>query len=770
VLRTAVSAIAGALVLVGWLVPTLAANADSTTTAGAAATAHSLAGGGAGQWSGIAATPDGKGYWTDSNGGSVESFGDAGSYGDISKLTLNKPVVGMATTPDGQGYWLDAADGGIFTFGDARFWGSTGSLKLNSPVVGMAPTRAGEGYWMVASDGGIFAFGNALFEGSMGGRHLNEPVAGMAPTHDGRGYWMVASDGGIFAFGDAPFEGSLGASPPASPIVNMTPTPDNNGYWLLSAGGAVYAFGDAKYYGSVQGSAASATALAATPSGGYWVLTQNGQVYSFGDAKNYGSPATGSVPGATAPLATQPPSASSGQGNGTNPASPGPVSISALSPSKGTAGGGDTIHVSGAGFTGATAVYFGGNASSAFTVTSPTTLTAVAPVGAGTVTVKVVTPWGSSAANSADQFAYVATGQLPITASGQSLEIGGVPTKFTGFNAYELATVWGTNGGCGSMPTPAETDAFFASLRPDSMVRFWAFQGAYATNINTHQLDWQPLDNVFYEAARHHVYLIPVISDQAGTCDGGTWQDLAWYSGGFINVYNSPANSDGRGLNPLSYWDYMHALVSRYASSPALGMWEPVNEAEASGCPATYEPTNCLGHQTCPDQTAAANALTYFFTTVGAQIHAIDPAHLVEEGLLGGTQCGMNRTYYQSVGASPGIDVLSVHDYYGPAAVGGDQWSGLGVRFAQAKTLDKPIITGEVGIVAGNGQIGCESLQQRAIDMSAKMSAQFEQGDSAFLVWDWITDPLGPCSPNTGTGDNALLGLIASITTGSPSA
>ncbi len=37
---------------------------------------------------------------------------------------MNKPVVGMAATPDGQGYWLVASDGGVFSFGDAGFHGS----------------------------------------------------------------------------------------------------------------------------------------------------------------------------------------------------------------------------------------------------------------------------------------------------------------------------------------------------------------------------------------------------------------------------------------------------------------------------------------------------------------------------------------------------------------------------------------------------------------------------------------------------------------------
>jgi hypothetical protein len=46
--------------------------------------------------------------------------------------------VGMAAAPDGAGYWLVAADGGIFTFGDAPFYGSTGGISLDRPIVGMA--------------------------------------------------------------------------------------------------------------------------------------------------------------------------------------------------------------------------------------------------------------------------------------------------------------------------------------------------------------------------------------------------------------------------------------------------------------------------------------------------------------------------------------------------------------------------------------------------------------------------------------------------------
>ena len=137
-------------------------------------------------------------------------------------LHLNKPIVGMAATPDGGGYWLVASDGGIFSFGDAQFYGSTGCIQLNSPIVGMAAGPGGNGYWLVASDGGIFNYGSANFYGSAGSLHLNKPVVGMAAAPDAQGYWLVASDGGIFTYGNTLFYGSTGGIQLNKPIVGMS--------------------------------------------------------------------------------------------------------------------------------------------------------------------------------------------------------------------------------------------------------------------------------------------------------------------------------------------------------------------------------------------------------------------------------------------------------------------------------------------------------------------------------------------------------------------
>jgi hypothetical protein len=63
-------------------------------------------------------------------------------FGGLATETLNAPVVGIAATPDGKGYWLAAADGGVFSFGSAPFKGSMGGISMDAPVVGIATYAA----------------------------------------------------------------------------------------------------------------------------------------------------------------------------------------------------------------------------------------------------------------------------------------------------------------------------------------------------------------------------------------------------------------------------------------------------------------------------------------------------------------------------------------------------------------------------------------------------------------------------------------------------
>jgi mannan endo-1,4-beta-mannosidase len=340
------------------------------------------------------------------------------------------------------------------------------------------------------------------------------------------------------------------------------------------------------------------------------------------------------------------------------------------------------------------------------------------------------------------------------------LTLGGKPYAAIGVNAYELATDWGINAGCGPMLSDSVMDSFFASLPRGTLVRFWAFQGTMATNVETGQIDWAPLDRVFAAAAQYGLLLIPVLTSQGGSCDGGHWQDPSWYEGGFLQADNDPAL--GQGATPLSYWAYVQQIVQRYEGSPALGMWEPISEAEASTCPAAFGGASCEGHQTCPDEQLAALALRHFFDVVGGEIHTLDPNHLVESGLLGSGQCGTVGPDYEYVSASPGIDVLSYHDYY-PAdePVGGDQYNGLGVRFEQAAALGKPIIGGESGIVAGSGT-GCIGDEQRVADMADKVRGQLAAGSSGVLFWDWVPSLTQACNWDIAPGD-PLVAALASL-------
>jgi uncharacterized protein YkwD len=115
-------------------------------------------------------------------------------------MHLNLPIVGMAARPDGHGYWLVAGDGGIFSF-NAPFYGSTGGIHLNQPIVGMASAPNGGGYTMVAADGGLFRFGiNSPFYGSAVYACPGAAAVAVAMSPGARGYWIAFGDARTYAF------------------------------------------------------------------------------------------------------------------------------------------------------------------------------------------------------------------------------------------------------------------------------------------------------------------------------------------------------------------------------------------------------------------------------------------------------------------------------------------------------------------------------------------------------------------------------------------
>jgi hypothetical protein len=104
--------------------------------------------------------------------------------------------------------------------------------------------------------------------------------------------------------------------------------------------------------------------------------------------------------------------------------------VGGVSPQQGPASGGNTVTLTGSGFTGATGVFFGAVPATSFTVVSPTQINAVAPPGAaGAVQVTVTGPGGTS---NGVTYTYLAGPVLSGVSPGQGPVSGGTTVTLTG--------------------------------------------------------------------------------------------------------------------------------------------------------------------------------------------------------------------------------------------------------------------------------------------------------------------------------------------------
>lgn len=324
-----------------------------------------------------------------------------------------------------------------------------------------------------------------------------------------------------------------------------------------------------------------------------------------------------------------------------------------------------------------------------------------------------------------------------VYAQGTKLYLNGSEYKFTGVNAYQLATNWNVNYGCGGMLTDAQMDAFFASLRPNSMVRFWGFQ-RQAYNKNTRQIDFSPIDRVVNIAGKYNQRLIITLGNQWADCDGGNQKDFNWYNGGYKTPQNNP-----EGSTPLSYWDWVRQIVPRYANSTTVGMWELLNEPEVRSA-----------DNTCSNELASRDLLRSFFDTVGNEVHRMDPNHLVSSGTGGYGECGQAWQDYQYVHSSSGIDIGSYHDYgLDDQPMPGDQWNGLQAKLDMLKAINKPMFIGEAGIKAHDNLAGCVTLLTRQNKIKSKMDAQISAGISGYVPWNWAASDAGTCDYDFTSAD-----------------
>jgi IPT/TIG domain len=127
--------------------------------------------------------------------------------------------------------------------------------------------------------------------------------------------------------------------------------------------------------------------------------------------------------------------------------------VTGVSPGSGPIVGGNTVTVTGAGFTGGTgfitasAVFFGTVPATSFTVNNDGSITATVPAGVvGIVDVTVTTTGGTSPVSAADQYAYAPVPTVTGVSPGSGLSVGGntvtvTGTGLTGASAVSFGTV-----------------------------------------------------------------------------------------------------------------------------------------------------------------------------------------------------------------------------------------------------------------------------------------------------------------------------------------
>jgi len=107
--------------------------------------------------------------------------------------------------------------------------------------------------------------------------------------------------------------------------------------------------------------------------------------------------------------------------------------VTAVSPTLGPTAGGNTVTITGSGFTAATAVAFGSTPATSYRVASDVTILAVAPSnGAGTAAVGVTTAGGSSPTVAADQYTYADVPWISKIKPAACSTLGGCSVTLTG--------------------------------------------------------------------------------------------------------------------------------------------------------------------------------------------------------------------------------------------------------------------------------------------------------------------------------------------------
>jgi Cellulase (glycosyl hydrolase family 5) len=294
---------------------------------------------------------------------------------------------------------------------------------------------------------------------------------------------------------------------------------------------------------------------------------------------------------------------------------------------------------------------------------------------------------------------------------GNKLMLDGKAYVSASFNSFQLS-------GCGhpgEVFTDEQMESLLASLPDNILVRTWAFPGHGAQ-----------IDKVIKAAEKHGIKLILTLGDGRSHCghaDGapkgdGSGKVPEWYATGFRK----------------EYLPHVRKMTAAYKDSPAIGMWEILNEPGDAKWP----------------------VIRKFFDEVADVIKDHDPNHLVGSGSWAPWAYGGPENF-QTLHSGPDIDVGSLHeydyDYKESNTIESPHFAGA---LKAMNNLGKVLIIGETGIKSGDS---CRT--DRATRMEAirkKFDVYLGKGAGAVLIWNLAQSTSG-CS-FTFAVDDPLVEMI----------
>ncbi|MEU4345260.1 IPT/TIG domain-containing protein, partial [Nocardia sp. NPDC023852] len=359
--------------------------------------------------------------------------------------------------------------------------------------------------------------------------------------------------------------------------------------------------------------------------------------------------------------------------------------LASVVPGSGPESGGNTTTLTGAGFTGATAVNFGVGAAVSFTVVSDTVISAVVPAGAGSVNVTVTTAGGVS---NPVAYTYVPAPTVATIVPGSGPETGGNTVTLTGTNFTGATAV---NFGL----TPAASFTVVSGTEIRAVAP--AGTDVAAVTVTTRG---GTSDGVLYTfvPAPTLASLVPTAGPRTGgntvTLTGANLTGATAVSFGatpaaaFTVVSDTeisvvaPAGTGTAAVTVTTTGGTSSAVAYAYAPSPALASVDPDSGPEDGGNTVTLTGT---GFARTTAVSFGANSAVSFTVVSDTEITAVVPAGTGSVDVTVTTAGGVSNPVAYTYIPAPAL--AAVADDYGPET-GGNAVTIRGTRFATATAVN----------------------------------------------------------------------------------